>query len=870
MRSVALSALLVLGTFIHAADSPPRLAIQHGPGASLQWQAAVPAVVGAQSQYKVLVSSDLEHWTPSSEVVTVDDSAAVQLPLNSLGGNQFFRLERSVLFSAPPDSGAELTGFNPTYKAAFATLGELSLDQFAALYPAPTNYLEQIDFDPTTADFWSEWNTDPAVYNANPPSPDAEQRSWDFRLNAAELATFKKLGFVVSERLSTQSFGEMLYRIYTDDLPVFLSTDSMLQAWHRSYVSMMQELEETYFYNEWISVLEKMSDAIPALWSQHGNSTLREPLLDSDFFLTVALSLAKGTNVPSRLSQDGRVSQTLEAIRAEQLAEFELFGTCRRLDFSQFKVRGHYEESIQLSHYFQMVMWLGRIEFRVTPAKADLACNANDPARELASSALLYFLLKDSGSFDSWSQMNAAIEVFVGKADSMNFAQLGALLQVAAISSPTDLVDAANITRINDLLLSGNFGVQEIMSDTYLAPRGKLPRSFTVFGQRFVPDSWALGKVVWDNFISADNNRKRFLPISLDVAFGALGNNATVPQLIAHMQTTDGFALRDGFEYQRNLAAVRQTIDSQAPEFWNQNIYAHWLGTLRTLSEPTTGANFPQALRTRAWSMKNLNTQLASWTHLRHDTVLYAKQSYSGMILCSYPKAYVEPVPKFWSALKNMASGSADFLAGLQLTPRSGSYVRQRDAGGASTWTVHFDSQTIQSNQVAFLRNFAARMASLEDISVRQLAHEPLTAEQIESLQNIVEVQKDYFGRRFTGWYPNLFYMNCFFEGMRANYDFHYRQGCDRADQIITDVHTAPSPDPGYVLHQGVGRVNFLQIAIDCGEENPVIYGGPVLSHYELPTAGLNRMTDTEWSAKFNGGPRPVPPPWTSEYVVSQ
>ncbi|MGZ8901607.1 MAG: DUF3160 domain-containing protein, partial [Limisphaerales bacterium] len=796
----------------------------------------------------------------TGEIVKVSDTSSIEVPLETLAGHKFFRLERSVSLSAAADDGAEMTGFNPVYKNAFDSLGEITLEQFSALYPPPTNYLEQITFDPTTAEFWNDWNSDPVVYNANKP-PEAETRHWDFRLNESELATFKKLGFIVSERLSTASFGEMLYRIYTDDLPVFLSADAMLQAWHRSYVSMLQELEETYFYNEWISVLEKMSESIPAIWGQQGPTSLRDPILDADYFLTVALSLGKGTNVPSRLSQDGRVADTLAEIGEQKIAEFPLFGTCRRLDFSQFQVRGHYAESFQLSRYFQMVMWLGRIDFRITPAKADPYCNANDPSRELASSALLFFLLQQSGSFNSWSQMNAVIEVFVGKCDSMNFAQLGALLQAAAITQPADLLNPANFARLHELLLAGNFGVQEIMSDTYVAPGGKLPRTFAVFGQRFVPDSWGLGKVVWDNFISAGDLRRRFLPFSLDVAFGALANNATIPQLIAHMQNSSGHDLRDGFEYQQNLAAVRQTIDSQPPGFWQQNIYSHWLSTLRALSEPTTGASFPQSFRSRAWSMKNLNTQLASWTHLRHDTVLYAKQSYSGFFICSYPKAYVEPVPKFWSALKSMADSSAEFIAGLQLAPRSGGYIRQRDASGYPSWTVTFNSALVQSNQVVFLRRFAAQAAMLEDISVRQLARQPLTPEQIESLQDIVEIQKDYFGKRFTGWYPNLFYKNCFFTDHRATYDFHYAHGCDRADQIITDVHTAPSPAPGHVLHQAVGYVNFLLIAVDCGDEAPVVYGGPVLSHYELPTSSLKRYADDEWKGMLQNSSIPQTPP---------
>ena len=45
--------------------------------------------------------------------------------------------------------------------------------------------------------------------------------------------------------------------------------------------------------------------------------------------------------------------------------------------------------------------------------------------------------------------------------------------------------------------------------------------------------------------------------------------------------------------------------------------------------------------------MKNLNTQMASWTELRHDTLLYAKPTYTDPGLCVYPDGYVEPRLEF-------------------------------------------------------------------------------------------------------------------------------------------------------------------------------------------------------------------------------
>jgi hypothetical protein len=63
-------------------------------------------------------------------------------------------------------------------------------------------------------------------------------------------------------------------------------------------------------------------------------------------------------------------------------------------------------------------------------------------------------------------------------------------------------------------------------------------------------------------------------------------------------------------------------------------------------------------MQTEAWKDKELQTALASWTELRHDTILYAKQSYT-MMLTSVPvqvrvPGYVEPVPEVYNRLLSL------------------------------------------------------------------------------------------------------------------------------------------------------------------------------------------------------------------------
>jgi hypothetical protein len=109
----------------------------------------------------------------------------------------------------------------------------------------------------------------------------------------------------------------------------------------------------------------------------------------------------------------------------------------------------------------------------------------------------------------------------------------------------------------------------------------------------------------------------------------------------------------------------------------------------------------------------------------------------------------------------------------------------------------------------------------------------------------------------YNGWYPGLFY--------RGHRD------CEDRDALVADVHTdPPSPmdgDPGCVLHQGVGNVDLLVLAVDSGSDH-MVYAGPVLSHYEFEMADVARKSDREWREELSAGKVPPRPDWTRGYLV--
>ncbi len=667
-------------------------------------------------------------------------------------------------------------------------------------------------------------------------------------MNGEELARFKQNGFVVSERLAAGSFAEMYYRIYSRDLPVFIATDALLHAWHRTYDGMLEELEETYLATSLDEILTAMAKSIPAAQKEYGNGVLKDSLADADYFLAMARSLLTGKQVATALNQEDRVATTLRAAHGLQLHKFHLFGRMREMDFSQFKVRGHYENSDKLKKYFKAMMWCGRIDLRIAGGKDYLGVLSSP--RELGSEVILIDLLQ---------QFDRLIQTYVGRTDSATFAHLGALLSKAGIKSPADFKTMEQLEALQAEILAGKVGLQHIRGDVYTSPFGgkvELPRSFTLLGQKFVLDSWVTAKVVFDDVPveyedtpAGKIQRVRRVPSCLDVAFAALGNDQVVPLLVERI-TAGPHRFRDRVNYQNNLLATRNVINAQQPSEWDVNLYMGWLATLRELSKPTTHAKYPEALRTRAWARKSLNTQLASWTQLRHDTVLYAKQSYTSNASCFYPAGFVEPVPHVWARMEKMIQRAAELL---EKTPfPSGTAVKKTTRG-----EIQVDFKDLQKQQAAFLRNFAEQVGKLKTIAAKQLEQKELTAAEAKFLKDIVQKDSSSGHTEYNGWDTKLFWKSTTDAG--------------QPDPLVADVHTdVPAPifgDPGCVLHQGVGNVDLMLIAIDNGKDR-MVYAGPVLSHYEFEMTGTVRKADSEWRKDLSAGKLPPRPQWTRGYLV--
>lgn len=103
------------------------------------------------------------------------------------------------------------------------------------------------------------------------------------------------------------------------------------------------------------------------------------------------------------------------------------------------------------------------------------------------------------------------------------------------------------------------------------------------------------------------------------------------------------------------------------------------------------------------------------------------------------------------------------------------------------------------------------------------------------------------------------------------NEAFYVEVGVGKFDAIVADVHTdvpdVPS-DPGSVLHEGIGAVNMAFIAVEFAGK-PVMFAGPVLSHFEFELVGSpRRLSDSQWKSALEG--QPIDPPLRPEWRVQK
>ncbi|MDD3190835.1 MAG: DUF3160 domain-containing protein [Candidatus Pacebacteria bacterium] len=522
---------------------------------------------------------------------------------------------------------------------------------------------------------------------------------------------------------------------------------------------------------------------------------------------------------------------------ANQVIKSPLFSAFRLElvnDYTQFKPRSHYTKNDVLKSYFISMMWYGRMGFTL-----------NSP--ELTRAALLStkqintLKVGDENLSDLWSKIMDTVDFFVGEVDDLTAYDYTEVMQKVYKTGLDDSVFAddtlleefikrAKTELPNPRIISEAVGVYDDAGerDELLANL----KQFRFMPQRFTPDAYVLNTLT-QGVGSPDEETGQNLP-SMPTALMPIRiiapENKTVKKYLDEWISDSARIAWQNREsdkiIEKRLGELDEEFAAYDDSVWTQNIYWSWLDCFSSLLDGY-GEGYPYFMQTENWQKKNLGTVLGSFTELKHDTLLYAKQSYAEMggggdeeEIPPVAKGYVEPDIVFWNKIINLAKKTQYGLEEEGVFPEE------------------FDLKYAAFIEIAeFMR----------DMSEKELQNEIISDDEFEKLRTI-DSSFEIISRAISGELSQK----------------------DKRAGIVADIHTDVSSvaDENDILYEATGKPYVIYVAIKDANGTRLTRGA-VYSHFEFTDALGERISDEDWQKiVYEGeGELPEADTWSLELI---
>ncbi len=682
-----------------------------------------------------------------------------------------------------------------------------------------------------------------------------------FTLTDPQKNLLKNNGFFIKDFSHENDIVEPYDYLKIHDIPIFVTSDTLLHLYHIQFDEILKGIEEREFFDKILDLSKALFDQSKADYEVFTDTDLKEAVRRNVGFFGVALSLLQTATDGYNGSEDiktveftipdyvqDEVAGELSSIEAQDGYHDSVLFHYKE-DYSQYKPRGHYTQSEKLTRYFKAMMWYGRISFLMKGGEphgpeyefliSDEDAKIQTIQASIIATALPNVYADDERLDELWMRIYSVTSFFVGTADDLTpYDYLNCTIGVFGSEfNATDLAD-------NEKLLDLKIRLAELRSPQIYGGTGqaavvKAPgepftledlnkvlektKGMRLMGQRFIPDSYMFQQLVSPAAGLYTGNEKPFtmeitqagparcFPRGLDV-LAVLGSKRALAILQNEGDTNYE-------QYQEQFDKLQENFSALNITEWNRNLYFSWIYTLKSLLKEYN-SSYPTFMQTTTWQDKELQTVLASWTELRHDTILYAKQSYTPILANSITPeekpvvGYVEPVPEFYTRI----------LALTQMT-RNGLT----------------DLNVLNTTEIYRLQNLETVLQRLITLSKQELENQELTDDDYAFIRN--------FGEN----------LDSIVTGVKD-------QG--KETTIIADVHTDTNTEQ--VLEEGVGYVDLIMVAYMVPDGRIIAGAGPVFSYYEFKQPMNNRLTDEQWKQQLENGDEPDRPLWTSSFIAEE
>ena len=568
--------------------------------------------------------------------------------------------------------------------------------------------------------------------------------------------------------------------------PVFVTTDAAYHHWHLMFDHVLREVETKSL----LPALERLTwSMLDATRTQAaalaGTPSAEAAQRAAEFFEAVATVLGLDVGPIGPLAQaeiDLVMSHTARGASPTLGGDCDAHaGSC--VDYSLMTPRGHYTRTADLTRYFRAMSLLGSAGVGI--GDADAMRVALLIARVLAS---------DEQRATDWATVYYPTAFLVGTADDYTPFELAAAAEATSITNPTTITDQEAAAIAEALAAS-----RPVLIDPETA-------SVRVMGVRFVFDSWVFDQLVVPNVAG----RTRVSPLDLAAVFGS--------DWALDRQDEAGETAFAG--YSEAIEVLRGDADRSAAD-WGATAYGAWLYALQPMWN-AHGEAYPPFMQTDAWAAKAHQTGFGSYTELKHDTILYAKQGMAEGDMEPPPVVthWVEPDPVAFHRIANAARLLRDGLDQMDLLL----------GDPEDPWTP-----------LGGLEALITVVDRLAMISESELAGDPISPE-----------DNDFVGQ-IGGWFETFLY------GTSTDGFIDDHGG------LVADVFLDSLSDS--VLELGTADFNPIYVIVPDGEGGFEVATGGVYAYHEFWQPRADRLTDEAWWSWIEQDTLGDRPFWVTEFL---
>ena len=640
-------------------------------------------------------------------------------------------------------------------------------------------------------------NEDDKVNVANIVNPallkEPDQRLWDY---------LGHNGFVIVPAQHQQLFHVYEQNDY-HEFPAFVTTDLYLQLYHLYFDCMLREVEQEKLMPLLKEFCEEGQKVFARRWQREKEN--EDAVFNTDgatewivTYFKVANALLEEQAPKGDANALGEYERVMKSVNAT--SEF-LEYTDVPFEYSLFRPRGHYTRNDNLKRYFRTMMWLQTVPLR-----------SDNPFDMLKANILAVEICDDHDNprlYSLYKKLTESMNYLMGMPDDVSIEQVNKIISDIGTCEidPNELgvkVDeiAEKQTRIRPKFLRTGRNKVRLMP------------------QRYQPDAEVLQEMV--DYES--NTTKREVPKGLDV-FAAMGVNAAEKILMDELNEPDRWS-----KYTSNLKRMKKRMNEIK---WEENAATQWMSALKTVIDKPQHA--PYFMLSPEWDKKSLNAMLGSWSELKHDAILYAKQPMGAECGGAGPpdpivKGYVEPNVKFWQK-------AIDLLKENQKILRTHNLLTEKIATANERLT----------EEAEFLLA----------ISKKELRGEVLKDVEYDELE--------YIGAKFENMSLELLR-----DSEHELWDWEAIQGPDRKVALVADVYTANAdnnPNKS-ILYEAVGDADEIYVVVEIGGYLWLTRGA-VFSYREFQRSiDDQRLNDEEWQEYLERHPRSGVPEWMTPVTV--